>query len=69
MLRLWNVYLPKQRKRIFLKLKCQVIYTLNRRERDTQGKTKLMLNFYKNSLKDAINSNIDNKVPSRKKFL
>lgn len=45
------------------------MHALNIKQRDIQGQTKLVFNFYKNSLEDIIDSNIDKKVSSKNNFL
>lgn len=40
------------------------MHTLNIRKRYTQGQTELVFRLYKDSLKDVIDSNIDNRLLS-----
>ena len=68
-IKLWYFYLPKQRKQIFSKLKRQVIRALNMREGDTQGQTEPMFDPYRDSLKDVMDSNINDGVPGRNNSL
>lgn len=52
----------KQKKQIFLKLKQQVIRTLNMREKNTQGQIELVFDSYSDNLEDVMDSNIDDKT-------
>ena len=65
MIKLWYVYLPKQRKQILSKLKRQVMRALNMREGDTQGQTEPVFDLERNSLKDVIDSDVDDGVSGR----
>lgn len=61
--------MPKQKKQIFLKFKQQVMRALNIKEKNIQKQIKIVFDFYKNSLKDIIYSNIDNGVFKRNNLL
>lgn len=68
-IKLWYVYSSKKRKPILSKLNWQVMCTLNMRERDTQEQTGPVFDFYRNSLKNVMDSNIDNEVSGRNNLL
>lgn len=68
-IKLWYIYLPKWKKQIFSKFKEYIIPASNIREKNIQGQTKSLFNLYKDSLKDMIDNNIDNRISDKNNFL
>lgn len=69
MVKLWYVYLLEKKNQNFLKLNCSVIHALKIRKKDNKGQIEPGFDSYKKSLKNIMNSNIDNKIPSRSNLL
>lgn len=68
-IKLWYIYLPKQKKQIFSKFKQQIMYALNIRKKNIQEQKKPRFDFYRDSLEEMIDSNIDNRVSDKNNFL
>lgn len=68
-IKLQYAYLSKPKKQILSKFKWQVMRALNMKEEDTQEQTQPVFDLYSNSLKDVIDTNIDDGLSVKNNYL